>query len=111
MIKRKRQFHPMQDFVSEEMGVALLEKKTYDFSGLFEVVHAKLRLRNATGSGKEMLRLRIYEKLQVLVAQGLVKKDGKTYSANREPLQERVAEMVASKAAREQRRGAMMHAE
>jgi hypothetical protein len=41
----------------------------------------------------------------------LVKKDGKTYSANREPLQERVAEMAASKAAREQRRGAMMHAE
>ncbi|HEY3899748.1 MAG TPA: hypothetical protein VGM54_14105 [Chthoniobacter sp.] len=111
MIKRKRQFHPMQDFVSEEMGVALLEKSTYDFGGLFEVVHAKLRLRNATGSGKEMLRLRIYEKLQVLVAQGLVKKDGKTYSANRVALQERVAEMAAAKAARLQRRGAVMHVE
>ena len=75
----------MQDFVSEEMGVALLEKSLYDFGGLFEVVHAKLRLRNATGSGKEMLRLRIYEKLQVLVAQGLawVKKDSKTYSGGR----------------------------
>ena len=101
----------MQDFVSEEMGVALLEQSTYDFSGLFEVVHAKLRLRNATGSGKEMLRLRIYEKLQVLVAQGLVKKVGKTYSANRTALQERVTEMAAAKEARLQRRGAMMHAE
>jgi hypothetical protein len=101
----------MQDFVSEEMGVALLEKKSYDFGELFEVVHAKLRVRNATGSGKEMLRLRIYEKLQVLVAQGLVKKDGKIYSANREALQERVAEMAASKAARLQRRSTVLHAE
>ena len=103
----------MQDFVSEEMAVALLEKSTYDFGELFEAVHAKLRVRNATGSGKEMLRLRIYEKLQVLVSQGLVKKDGKKYSAIKAAMQDRVAEMAASKAARQerQRRGAMIHSE
>ncbi len=101
----------MQDFVSDEMAVALLEKRSYDFSELFDAVHAKLRVRNATGSGKEMLRLRVYEKLQVLVAQGLVKKEGKQYSAVRVALQERVDEMAAAKAAREQRRGAILHAE
>ena len=101
----------MQDFVSEEMAVALLEKGTYDFGELFEAVHAKLRVRNATGSGKEMLRLRIYEKLQILVAQGLVKKEGKKYSAVRAAVQGRMAEMAASKEARLQRRGAILHAE
>jgi len=101
----------MQDFVSEEMAVALLEKSTYDFGELFEAVHAKLRVRNATGSGKEMLRLRIYEKLQILVAQGLVKKDGKKYSAVRAAVQERMAEMAASKEARLQRRSTVLHAE
>jgi hypothetical protein len=112
MIKRNRQFHPVQDFVSEEMAAALLSQKSFDFSGLFEAVHARLRVRNATGSGKEMLRLRIYEKLQVLVSQGVVKKDAKIYSGVPAALKGRIAEMAAAKAAREQRRtSSMLHAE
>jgi hypothetical protein len=109
--KRKSHFRPAQDFVSEEMVTALLKKTSYDFNELFEVIHARLRVRNATGSGKEMLRLRIYEKLQILVAQGLVKKDSKVYSGVGSALQTRVAEMAAAKARLEQRRGAMMHTE
>jgi hypothetical protein len=46
---------------------------------LFEVVHTNLRNRNAASGGEEMLRLRAYEKLQNLVARGMVKKDGKKY--------------------------------
>ena len=38
-----------------------------------------LRNRNAASGGEEMLRLRAYEKLQNLVARGMVKKDGKKY--------------------------------
>ena len=42
-------------------------------------MHVNLRNRNAASGGEEMLRLRAYEKLQNLVARGMVKKDGKKY--------------------------------
>jgi hypothetical protein len=111
MNKRKNHFRPTQDFVSEEMVTALIKKTSYDFNELFEAIHARLRARNATGSGKEMLRLRIYEKLQILVAQGVVKKEAKVYTGVRNALQTRMAEMAAAKARFEQRRGTMLHSE
>jgi hypothetical protein len=111
MNKQRNRFRPTQDFVSEEMVTALLKKTSYDFNELFEAIHTRLRARNATGSGKEMLRLRVYEKLQILVAQGLVKKDVKVYTGVRAGLQVRMAEMAAAKARIEQRRGTMLHAE
>jgi len=112
MNKSKNHFRPIQDFVSEEMVTALLKKTSYDFNELFEVVHARLRTRNAASSGKEMLRLRIYEKLHILVAQGLVKKEAKEYSGVRAALQARAAEMTAAKARLEQRRqGSVLHSE
>ena len=46
---------------------------------LFDIVHEKLRKRNAASGGEEMLRLRAYEKLQNLVSRGMVKKTGKKY--------------------------------
>jgi hypothetical protein len=57
----------------------LSQKKSFEFKELFEVVHENLRARNAASGGEEMLRLRAYEKLQNLVARGLVKKNGKKY--------------------------------
>ena len=111
MNKRKSHFRPTQDFVSEEMVRALLKKTSYDFNELFETVYARLRTRNATGSGQEMLRLRIYEKLHILVAQGLVKKDAKVYTGVRSALQIRMAEMAVAKARFEQRRGSVLHSE
>lgn len=111
MNKRKNQFRPAQDFVSEEMVAALLKDTSYDFNELFEVVHAHLRARNAAGSGKEMLRLRVYEKLNIMVAQGLVKKQEKRYTGVVGALQTRRSEMAAAKARLEQRRGAMLHVE
>ena len=93
------------------MVTALLKKTSYDFNDLFEAIHARLRVRNATSSGKEMLRLRIYEKLHILVAQGLVKKDGKVYTGVRDALLVRIAEMAAAKARLEQRRGTVLHTE
>jgi hypothetical protein len=45
-------------------------------------VHENLRQRNAASGGEEMLRLRAYEKLQNLVARGVVKKTGKSYKGD-----------------------------
>jgi hypothetical protein len=56
-----------------------MSKTNYEFKELFEVVHAKLKARNAASGGEEMLRLRAYEKLQNLVSRGMVKKDAKKY--------------------------------
>ena len=69
----------LPDLVTEELAAVLSSRSTYEFKELFEVVHANLRSRNAASGGEEMLRLRAYEKLQNLVARGMVKKDGKKY--------------------------------
>src|SRR5215212_8787888 len=69
----------LPDLVTEELAAVLSSRSTYDFKELFEVVHLNLRNRNAASGGEEMLRLRAYEKLQNLVARGMVKKDGKKY--------------------------------
>lgn len=85
------------DNITEEL-VALLSKKTaYEFKALFEIIFTNLRARNAASGGEEMLRLRCYEKLQSLVAQGAVKKtvNGlvKKYQGVAAPLRAMQAEM------------------
>ena len=69
----------LPDLVTEELASVLSSKSQYEFKELFDVVHENLRNRNAASGGEEMLRLRAYEKLQNLVARGMVKKDGKKY--------------------------------
>ncbi len=69
----------LPDLVTEELAAALSSRSSYEFKELFELVHLNLRNRNAASGGEEMLRLRAYEKLQNLVARGMVKKDGKKY--------------------------------
>ena len=74
------------DIITEELVSIFLKKTSYEFKALFDVVYANLRARNAISGGEEMLRLRSYEKLQVLVGTGVVKKTGKTYKGNDLPL-------------------------
>jgi len=69
----------LPDLVTEELAAVLSSRSSYEFKELFEVVHENLRNRNAASGGEEMLRLRAYEKLQNLVARGMVKKDVKKY--------------------------------
>ncbi len=69
----------LPDLVTEELASVLSSKATFEFKELFELVHANLRARNAASGGEEMLRLRAYEKLQNLVARGMVKKELKKY--------------------------------
>jgi hypothetical protein len=79
-IQKKNAFsRRVPDLVTEELVSVLSQKKSFEFKELFEVVHENLRARNAASGGEEMLRLRAYEKLQNLVARGLVKKNGKKY--------------------------------
>ena len=69
----------LPDLVTEELAAVLSSRTVYEFKELFEVVHERLRARNAASGGEEMLRLRAYEKLQNLVARGAVRKTGKKY--------------------------------
>ena len=72
----------LPDLVTEELVSVLSQKRSFEFKQLFEVVHENLRQRNAASGGEEMLRLRAYEKLQNLVARGVVKKTGKSYKGD-----------------------------
>ncbi|HEY5741142.1 MAG TPA: hypothetical protein VIS99_01270 [Terrimicrobiaceae bacterium] len=80
-MQRKSAFsRRLPDLVTEELVAALLKKgSSFEFKQLFDVVHERLRARNAASGGEEMLRLRAYEKLQNLVSRGMVKKSGKKY--------------------------------
>ena len=69
----------LPDLVTEELAAVLSSKSSYEFKELFDIVHENLKNRNAASGGEEMLRLRAYEKLQNLVARGMVKKDQKKY--------------------------------
>lgn len=63
----------------DELTEVLRDNRWFEFNALFLVVYEKLRERKAAGGGQEMLRLRMYEKLQGLVQRGVVEKSGKTY--------------------------------
>ena len=65
-----------------ELASVLSEGAWFDFNTLFLIVHSNLRARGAAHGGEEMLRLRIYEKLQNLVQQSSVEKSAKSYRGN-----------------------------
>src|SRR5882762_5418336 len=62
----------MPDNISEELVAVLSCRGTFEFKPLFDIILFNLRERNAASGGEEMLRLRVYEKLQGLVNQGAV---------------------------------------
>src|SRR5882757_9669739 len=62
----------MPDNVTEELVAVLSSKASFEFKPLFDIILLNLRERNAASGGEEMLRLRVYEKLQGLVGQGAV---------------------------------------
>lgn len=67
------------DRVAEELAAVLSQKTPFEFKALFDIVHTNLRARNMASGGEEMLRLRLYEKLQNFVQAGFAKKVGKEY--------------------------------
>lgn len=62
------------DAVTEELVTVLSGEGCHEFKPLFTLVYTKLRARKMVSGGEEMLRLRVYEKLQQLVNQGMVSK-------------------------------------
>src|SRR5438067_13716849 len=62
----------MPDNVTEELVAVLSSRASFEFKPLFDIILIKLRERNAASGGEEMLRLRVYEKLQGLVGQGAI---------------------------------------
>ena len=75
------------DVLTEELINAVSGAGDIEFKPLFNLVYASLRVRNAAHGGEEMLRLRIYERLQWLVQAGGVDKTGKIYRGNSKRLQ------------------------
>lgn len=70
------------DVLTEELICALSGNSTFEFKPLFTVVYDSLLARKAAHGGEEMLRLRLYEKLQWLVQVGGANKEGKNYRGN-----------------------------
>lgn len=62
------------DVLAEELARVMCGQPAFEFKPLFTIVHANLRARNACSGGEEMLRLRVYEKLQSFVSKGMVTK-------------------------------------
>jgi hypothetical protein len=62
----------MPDNITEELVAVLSSRASFEFKPLFDVILLNLRERNLASGGEEMLRLRVYEKLQSLVGQGAV---------------------------------------
>src|SRR2546423_6024398 len=62
----------MPDNLTEELVAVLSSRAWFEFKPLFDIILLNLRERNAASGGEEMLRLRVYEKLQGLVHQGAV---------------------------------------
>jgi hypothetical protein len=60
------------DNVTEELVAVLSSRASFEFKPLFDIILGNLRERNAASGGEEMLRLRVYEKLQGLVGRGAV---------------------------------------
>ena len=59
--------------VAEEIATVLVGKGALEFKALFTLIFTNPRARNL-GGGEEMLRLRVYEKLQHMVKKGMVDK-------------------------------------
>jgi hypothetical protein len=74
------------DNITEELVAVLSGPKSYEFTALFLSIQTALRARNASRGGEEILRLRVYDKLQTLVKHGQVKKTGKQYKGVRKGL-------------------------
>ena len=98
MKRSNKAFFPnLRDNTGEQLIAVLLEGTTLTFEEIFRSVETRLKARNLQRVGEELIRLRTYEKLQALVAEGAVKKDAKTYKATFPALKELETQLNRSK--------------
>lgn len=67
------------DIVRQEVIDVLLCAEIIEFNSIFLQVSTNMKQKNYSTGGEEILRLRIYEKLQALVSEGGIRKKGKEY--------------------------------
>src|SRR2546425_5186790 len=95
------------DNITEELVGVFSSRASFEFKPLFDLILLNLRERNLASGGEEMLRLRVYEKLQGLVGQGAVNRTltgaTKKYKGVAPRLQVLSAEMKALRATWNQR--------
>ena len=60
------------DYITEALVAVLSSRASFEIRPLFDIVLSDLRKRNLANGGEELLRLRVYEKLQGLVGKGAV---------------------------------------
>jgi hypothetical protein len=68
-----------QDQIRAEMLQVLSLAEIILFNDIYEQVFSNMKSKGLATGGEEILRLRIYEKLQTLVSQGALHKKGKQY--------------------------------
>jgi hypothetical protein len=100
-------YYQNKDHVVDELLAALLLRPSYGFHELFQVVYARLKARKLKNIPEDNVRLRLYEKLHGLVAEGLVDKREKRYAAVQDALRERVEHMATSRAFQLERKQAL----
>jgi len=68
-------FSPREpDLIMEELVAVLSRKTSFEFKPLYNIIYTNLAARNSARGSAELFRLRVYEKLQFLVGEGMVKK-------------------------------------
>jgi hypothetical protein len=72
--RRSLSSHRKLDLVSEGLISVLTCESSFGFEELFALLHSNLQRIKAVHGGQDMLRLRAYEKLQLLVKKGAVTK-------------------------------------
>lgn len=69
------------DLVTNELIAILHEAGMLEFNDIFQKTVTVMKARHMAVGGEEILRLRIYEKLQALVSAGGLVKKGREYTA------------------------------
>src|SRR3954470_15940450 len=100
-------YYQNKDHVVDELLAALLLRPSYGFHELFQVVYARLKARKLKNIPEDNVRLRLYEKLHGLVAEGLAEKREKRYSGVQCALGKRVECMATSRAFQLERKKAL----
>ncbi len=79
--RRSRSSRKTPDLVTDELIIILHEAGMLEFNDIFQRTVIVMKQKHMSLGGEEILRLRIYEKLQGLVSAGGLVKKGREYTA------------------------------
>ena len=80
--RRSRSSRKTPDLVTDELILILHEAGMLEFNDIFQRTVVVMKAKHMSLGGEEILRLRIYEKLQNLVSAGGLMKKGREYTNN-----------------------------